>query len=183
MVINVSRVIDQADLPRFEKVAVHRLIRKLDRRLLPYMFLIEIASCINRISTGRTVSVIVLSFDNFHLGHVKLMDISIDLNATETDDKWSISLFYCGYVSKQKYSKTMISHECVFFQFGFAIPSNILMRYIGPTSYLSLSMIVWGSLTVGMAFIKNALHLKVLRFLLVSDLILYEEYHIMNVSS
>ena len=56
MMISVSRVIDQTDLQRFEKIAVHRLIRKLDRRLLPYMFFIEIASYINRISTGKIAS-------------------------------------------------------------------------------------------------------------------------------
>ena len=106
-----------------------------------------------------------------------------DLNATETDANWSISLFYLAYVRKHQYSKNNYFQCMFFFQLGFAIPSNILIRYIGPTGYLSLSMIVWGSLTVGMAFIKNALHLQILQFLLVSDLSLYKKYHIINVSS
>ncbi len=50
----------------------------------------------------------------------------------------------------------------------FAIPSNILMRYLGPTRYLSVSMIAWGSITVGMAFVKNASELLPVRFILVS---------------
>ena len=43
------------------------------------------------------------------------------------------------------------------------------MRYIGSTLYLALSMIAWGSITVGMAFVRNAPQLLATRFLLVSE--------------
>lgn len=52
MVTNSTPVIDQTTRQKFEKIAIHRLIRKLDWRLLPFMVLIEIGSYINRISTG-----------------------------------------------------------------------------------------------------------------------------------
>jgi len=48
------------------------------------------------------------------------------------------------------------------------------MHYLGPTRYLSLSMIAWGGITVGMAFVRNAHGLLAVRFLLVSTLIFYE---------
>ena len=56
------------------------------------------------------------------------------------------------------------------FQLIFAIPSNIFMRYIGPTSYLSLSVLIWGTLTIGMAFVKDVQDLIIVQILLVSEL-------------
>ena len=58
----------------------------------------------------------------------------------------------------------------VLFQLIFAISSNIFMRVIGPSRYLSLSMLAWGGLTVGMAFVKNARELLAVRVLRVSVL-------------
>ncbi|CAF3508881.1 unnamed protein product [Rotaria sp. Silwood1] len=40
------------------------------------------------------------------------------------------------------------------------------MRFIGPTSYLALSLFAWGSITVGMAFVTNGQQLLGIRFLL-----------------
>jgi hypothetical protein len=48
------------------------------------------------------------------------------------------------------------------------------MRYIGPTRYLSLSMLAWGSITVGMAFIRNAQELLTVQVLFVSESNPYE---------
>ncbi|CAF1008862.1 unnamed protein product [Rotaria sordida] len=60
---------------------------------------------------------------------------------------WAISLFYLAYLI-------------------FEIPSTLLLRFLGPTRYLSLSLILWGSVTVGMAFVKNSQQLLIVRFLL-----------------
>jgi uncharacterized membrane protein len=57
---------------------------------------------------------------------------------------------------------------CFFFQLIFEIPSTLLLRFFGPTRYLSLSLILWGGITVGMAFVTNAQQLLIARFLLVS---------------
>ncbi|CAF2963319.1 unnamed protein product, partial [Rotaria sp. Silwood2] len=40
------------------------------------------------------------------------------------------------------------------------------MRYLGATRYLSLSMLAWGSITVGLAFVRNAQELLSVQFLL-----------------
>ncbi|CAF1174184.1 unnamed protein product [Rotaria sordida] len=48
----------------------------------------------------------------------------------------------------------------------FEIPSTLLLRFLGPTRYLSLSLILWGGLTIGMAFAKNSQQLLIVRFLL-----------------
>ncbi len=56
------------------------------------------------------------------------------------------------------------------------------MRYFGPTRYLSLSMVAWGSITIGMAFVKNARELLCVRFILVRKLNFYEWYNILDFS-
>lgn len=53
IVMKKSPIVDQILQQKFEKVAIRRLIRKLDWRLLPYMLLIEIGSYINRTSIGK----------------------------------------------------------------------------------------------------------------------------------
>ncbi len=45
-------VIDEETQQKFEKVAIRRLVRKLDWRLVPFMFLLEMGSYINRVSCG-----------------------------------------------------------------------------------------------------------------------------------
>ncbi len=46
-------IIDEETQQKFEKVAIRRLVRKLDRRLVSFMFLLEVGSYINRVSFGR----------------------------------------------------------------------------------------------------------------------------------
>lgn len=52
VMMNNVHIVDQVQLQNFEKIAIHLLIRKLDWRIIPYMFLIEMGSYINRISIG-----------------------------------------------------------------------------------------------------------------------------------
>ncbi|CAF3603156.1 unnamed protein product [Rotaria sp. Silwood1] len=56
--------------------------------------------------------------------------------------------------------------RAVFRLLTFAIPSSLILRLLGATRYLSLSLISWGAITIGMAFVTNARQLIVLRFLL-----------------
>lgn len=49
------------------------------------------------------------------------------------------------------------------------LPSCLILRLIGATSYLALSLILWGALNIGMAFIKSAWALILVRSCLVSQ--------------
>jgi small-conductance mechanosensitive channel len=71
----------------------------------------------------------------------------------------------------------MLTHLCnsilnfqdlFYLQLIFAIPSCLILRLLGATRYLALSLILWGAITIGMAFITNAYELIILRFFLVS---------------
>ncbi len=49
-------IIDEKTQQQFEKIAIRRLIRKLDKRILIFMCLLEAASYINRVSIGKYLS-------------------------------------------------------------------------------------------------------------------------------
>ena len=51
-VIVITPVINQNAEQQFKVVAIHRLVRKLDIRLLPFLVTLEMSSYINRTSTG-----------------------------------------------------------------------------------------------------------------------------------
>jgi hypothetical protein len=53
MLIDNIPVIDENIKKEYEKTAIRRLVRKLDRRLIPFLFLLEMESSMNRISIGR----------------------------------------------------------------------------------------------------------------------------------
>lgn len=48
----VTTMIDQNTEQQFRSIAIRRIVGKLDRRLIPFLVLLEIASYINRLSIG-----------------------------------------------------------------------------------------------------------------------------------
>jgi hypothetical protein len=52
MVIDASNAIDQSAEQRFRAEAIRRLVSKLDRRLIPFLFILEMSSYLNRNSIG-----------------------------------------------------------------------------------------------------------------------------------
>jgi hypothetical protein len=115
MTMNNIPIIDQ----KFEKIAIRRLVRKLDRRIIPFMCLLEAASYINRVSIGRYLSLESSISDNTLLGYAELMDIKGDQNSSkclsqplsypfsqplsQSEINWSVSLFFLAYVRKLLY--------------------------------------------------------------------------------
>jgi hypothetical protein len=104
-------VIDQKAQQKFEKIAIRRLIRKLDRRILTFMCLLEIASYINRVSIGKYLSLQSSILNYILLGHAQLMGIEAYLNLSQNESNWSISLFYLAYVRKLRYQSAIISNK------------------------------------------------------------------------
>jgi hypothetical protein len=71
------------------------------------MFILEMASYINRISVGTFLSFQSSITNKIFLGHAKLMGIENDLNLSKSQSNWSISLFFMAYVRKLHYSNTI----------------------------------------------------------------------------
>jgi hypothetical protein len=125
------------------------------------------SSYLNRNSIGMHLSIKWLFIiDDTFAGHAKLMGIETDLHMSRSESDWAISIFFVAYV--RKYISEFWDILMYFLlQLIFGIPSNLLLRFVGPTRYLSLSTIAWGSITIGMAFVRNTRELLIVRFLLV----------------
>ncbi len=103
MEVGNIRIIDQTVKQQFEKNAIRRLVRKLDWRLIPFMFLLEMASYVNRVSIGKYSAFYTSISDSNLLGHATLMGINSDLNLSESESNWSVSIFFLALVRKIHY--------------------------------------------------------------------------------
>ncbi len=95
--------IDENAQQEYRKIAIRRVVRKLDRRLIPFLFLLEAGSYINRVSIGRELWLELLIIANILLGNAKLMGIESDLNLSHSEFNWAVSLFFLAYVRKVSY--------------------------------------------------------------------------------
>jgi hypothetical protein len=57
MVPEAKHIIDQNSEQKFRAVAIRRLVWKLDRRLIPFLFVLEMSSYLNRNSIGMHLSI------------------------------------------------------------------------------------------------------------------------------
>jgi hypothetical protein len=93
-------IIDQNDKKQFYQDATHRLIRKLDRRLVPFLLILELSSFINLVNMGMCFSFRSSIIDDVPPGNAKLMGIQNDLHMSDSEWNWALSLGYMGYVRK-----------------------------------------------------------------------------------
>ncbi|CAF1045195.1 unnamed protein product [Rotaria sordida] len=112
--------------------AIRALLWKLDKRLIPFLTILELFSFLNRIN----------------IGNAKIAGIENTLHLTQTEYSWAVSIYFIGFMLLE-------------------IPSTLIMRYIGPSKFLSIIMIIWGLIVVSMAFVKNAAGLLATRFFLI----------------
>lgn len=99
---DIPTIVQNAE-KQFYNNAIHRLIWKLDRRVLPFLLLLEMSSYINRVSIGMCFWLQSSIIDDVFVGHTKLMGIQTDLHLSDSESSWAISLFYLAYVRKWRY--------------------------------------------------------------------------------
>jgi MFS family permease len=177
------RVVTQKEETALYQRAFSRLIWKLDRRLIPFLALLEI----NRFGFQVAIGLILIFFLMFHnihqvlTGHAHRTTFKKDLELTTEQVNWATSAFFLAYVSFSFfYSLFCFKKRSLFIclQLTFAIPSSLILRLLGTTRYLSLSLILWGAITISMAFVTNAAQFITLRFLLVSEqIVAFQRYY------
>ncbi|CAF2127934.1 unnamed protein product [Rotaria magnacalcarata] len=123
----VEETIEEQRLQR----AIRQLIRKLDKRLIPFLMLLEFSAFGSQMITG----------------HTELTTFKADLKLSSIDESLAVTLLYAAYLL-------------------FGIPSFVLLRFLGTKIYLSLCMILWGTIMISTAFVTNAEQLFAVRFLL-----------------
>ncbi|KAK9761586.1 hypothetical protein K7432_013417 [Basidiobolus ranarum] len=109
----------------------HALVRKIDKRLIPFLSLLYLCSFLDRVN----------------IGNAKLAHIDQDLALTPGEYNWSLSIFFVGYVI-------------------FEVPSNIILKQIGPSRWIPIVMLSWAIVMMCMAAVNNASGLLACRFFL-----------------
>ncbi|KAI9358363.1 major facilitator superfamily domain-containing protein [Pilaira anomala] len=85
--------------------------------------------------------------DRANIGNATLAGIQDDLNLSPKQLSMAISAFYITYII-------------------FEVPSNIILKRVNAVAWLSLIMLLWGIMTIVMAFAKDFTGLLVCRLLL-----------------
>ncbi|KAF9359714.1 hypothetical protein BGX34_008201 [Mortierella sp. NVP85] len=85
--------------------------------------------------------------DRVNIGNAQVAGLSTHISLTPNEYNWALSIFFIGYVI-------------------FEIPSNILLKKIGPRIWITIVMLSWGTIMMAMAAVKNAAGLLVARFFL-----------------
>ncbi|KAG0763796.1 hypothetical protein G6F16_007222 [Rhizopus arrhizus] len=114
-----------------------KLLRKLDWRIVPWIFILYFLSVEDRSNVGFAMTM------NSAEKHT-LADTS---GLTSHQNNIGLGLFYVGYII-------------------FEVPSNLLMAHVNPAHWIARIMITWSIVTGCMAAISRPWHFYLLRFLL-----------------
>ncbi|KAF7723576.1 hypothetical protein EC973_001817 [Apophysomyces ossiformis] len=85
--------------------------------------------------------------DRVNIGNAKLAGLAVDIGISASDYNWALSIFFIGYIL-------------------FEVPSNLMLKKIGPSKWIPLVMIAWGTVMACMAAIHNTAGLLASRFFL-----------------
>ncbi|SAM04889.1 hypothetical protein [Absidia glauca] len=90
----------------------------------------------------------LLSFlDRVNIGNAKLAGLQADLHVSDDAYNWALSIFFIGYII-------------------FEIPSNMMLKKIGPNRWIPLVMVTWGLVSLLMSQVTNTAGLLACRFFL-----------------
>ncbi|KAI8142838.1 major facilitator superfamily domain-containing protein [Fennellomyces sp. T-0311] len=113
------------------------LLRKLDWRIVPWIFILYFLSVEDRANVGYAMTM------NKQQGH----DLATTAGLTARENNIGLGLFYVAYIV-------------------FEVPSNLIMARVNPAFWIARIMITWSIVTGCMAAISTAWHFYLLRFLL-----------------
>ncbi|TKA67200.1 hypothetical protein B0A49_04513 [Cryomyces minteri] len=110
--------------------AEEKLLRKVDLRVVPSLFLLFLLAFLDRTN----------------IGNAKIQGLVEDLHMKGQDYNIALFIFFVPYIL-------------------FEVPSNIIIKKVAPSTWLSLIMTLWGIATVGQGLVKNFGGLVACRFL------------------
>ncbi|KIW65991.1 hypothetical protein PV04_08203 [Phialophora macrospora] len=116
---------------RFDAAAERRLVRKIDFRLIPILFLLYLCAFIDRVN----------------IGNARIQGLEEDLNMKGEDYNIALFVFFVPYILCE-------------------VPSNLLLKNLQPSWYLSGIIAAWGVVTIGMGTTQSFGGLVACRFLL-----------------
>ncbi|KAG0171016.1 hypothetical protein DFQ28_001381 [Apophysomyces sp. BC1034] len=113
------------------------LLRKLDWRIVPWIFILYFLSVEDRANVGFAMTM------NKQQEH----NLAATANLSARENNVGLGLFYVAYIA-------------------FEVPSNLIMAHVNPAYWIARIMITWSVVTACMAAISQAWHFYLLRFLL-----------------
>ncbi|KAG2234246.1 hypothetical protein INT48_001965 [Thamnidium elegans] len=120
-------------------VCSHGSVSSTERRLLRKLDF--------RLIPWLSVLFLLLSIDKNNIGNARLGTLEKDLNLIGNEYYTALTIFFIGFVL-------------------FHIPSNLLVKRLRPSRWISCTMILWGVCSLGQAFTHNAAGLIACRFFL-----------------
>ncbi|KAG1157825.1 hypothetical protein G6F36_014212 [Rhizopus arrhizus] len=85
--------------------------------------------------------------DRVNIGNARLAGLTTDLNISPNAYNAALSIFFAGYVL-------------------FEVPSNMILKVVGPSKWIPIVMLSWGTVMACMAACKNSAGLLASRFFL-----------------
>jgi len=85
--------------------------------------------------------------DRVNIGNAKVAGLERDIGLTPDQYSWALSIFFIGYIIAET-------------------PSQMLLKLVGPRRWISMCMLLWGTLTMLLAACKSASSLYATRFFL-----------------
>ncbi|KAG0310547.1 hypothetical protein BGZ99_000307 [Dissophora globulifera] len=114
-----------------DPVAVAKLRRKVDLRLIPLISVLYLCSFLDRVN----------------IGNAKVAGLATNIGLGASEYNWALSIFFIGYIL-------------------FEIPSNVMLKMVGPRKWIAIVMVAWGTIMMAMAGVTNAAGLLAARFFL-----------------
>ncbi|KAJ4348339.1 uncharacterized protein N0V89_009713 [Didymosphaeria variabile] len=114
-----------------DPVAEKKLLRKLDIRVLPPLFVLFLLAFLDR----------------SNIGNAKIQGLTTDLKMVGSDYNIALFVFFIPYIL-------------------FEVPSNLILKKMAPSTWLSSIMVLWGICTLGQGLVRNFGSLVALRVLI-----------------
>lgn len=127
--------------------AEKKLLRKIDMRLMPILWIMYILNYVDRTNIVSSMYRFQGSLANMHQGNAKIAGMMTDLKLTDERYSLALSIFFIGYLIME-------------------VPSNMILSRSRPSIFLPGIMLVWGALSAGMGGIPNYGSLLAFRFIL-----------------
>ncbi|KAF9206102.1 hypothetical protein BGZ59_000121, partial [Podila verticillata] len=85
--------------------------------------------------------------DRSNIGNARIAGLEQDLNLTGTEFNMTLTIFFFGYIF-------------------FEVPSNIMLKKVGPKLWITVIMVVWSAIMMATAAVKDYAGLLSARFFL-----------------
>lgn len=156
-----GHVEDESLLP--DRKETRRLLLKIDLRIIPFIALLYICSFLDRVN----------------IANAKVAGLVEDLGMSDDLYNWAVSIFFISYVSWMRWFNIFLggffnehfnqlprNMNNVWYQVIADVPSNLMLKFVGPRRWIAAIMITWGTITAAMAAVKNGSGLLAARFFL-----------------